>query len=139
MYYSIIITFIMMSHDDPDETGRPCLRAECHSWYQSITGVIHHVRLYFCKTMVRKCLDAHIRTIVVLIGGKLTGIYFLHLLYSIYYSVTTHLQKGKKVNFLPSADVNPRPIPLRRGLLESSPYHAVGATCLSCDWPRLCT
>jgi O-methyltransferase involved in polyketide biosynthesis len=72
MYYSIIITFVMMSHDDLDETGRPCLRAECHSWYQSIMGVIHHVRLYFCKTMVRKCLHAHIRTIVVLIGGKLT-------------------------------------------------------------------
>jgi hypothetical protein len=31
----------------------------------------------FSKTAVRKRLDAHIRTIVVLTGGKLTGIYFL--------------------------------------------------------------
>jgi hypothetical protein len=31
----------------------------------------------FSKTTVRICLDAHIRTIVVLTGDKLTGIYFL--------------------------------------------------------------
>jgi hypothetical protein len=35
----------------------------------------------FLKIMVRIRLEAHIRTIVVLIGGKLTGIYFLHLLF----------------------------------------------------------
>jgi hypothetical protein len=29
------------------------------------------------KAAVRKCLEAHIRTIVVLIGSKLTRIYFL--------------------------------------------------------------
>jgi hypothetical protein len=33
------------------------------------------------KTTMRICLDAHIRTIVVLTVGKLTGIYFLHLLF----------------------------------------------------------
>jgi hypothetical protein len=85
---------------------------------------------------VRKHLDAHIRTIVVLTGGKVTRIYFLHLLYVIYYSVMTHLYTGKKVSILPPGDVNLIPVPSRRGLLENSPYHAVGATCLSCDWPR---
>jgi hypothetical protein len=45
----------------------------------------------FSKTVVRIRLEAHIRTIVVLTGGKLTKIYFLHLLYIIYYSVTMHL------------------------------------------------
>jgi hypothetical protein len=63
--------------------------------------------------MVRKYLDAYIRTIVVLTGGKLAGIYFLHLLYTIYYSVTTHLRKGKNVSFLSSGDVNLRPVPSR--------------------------
>jgi hypothetical protein len=90
--------------------------------------------ILFSKTAVRKCLEAHIRTIVVLTGGKLTGIYFLHLLYAIYYFVTTHLQNGKKVSILPPGDVNPGPVPSRRGLLEDSPYRAVGVACLSCDW-----
>jgi hypothetical protein len=26
-----------------------CLRVECHSWYQSTTGIIHHVWSYFWK------------------------------------------------------------------------------------------
>jgi hypothetical protein len=34
----------------------------------------------FLKTYGEEMLDAHIRTIVVLTGGKLTRIYFLHLL-----------------------------------------------------------
>jgi hypothetical protein len=117
-------------------TNHLCLRVGCPSWYQSITGVIHHIRSYFEKPTVRKHLYTHIRTIVVLIGGKLTGIYFLHLLYAIYFSITMHQQKGKKVSFLPPGDVNPRPVPSRRGLLEDSPYRAVGVVCLSCDWPR---
>jgi hypothetical protein len=58
--------------------------------------------------MVRIRLDAHIRTIVVLTGGKLTGVYFPHLL-----SATTHRQEGKKVSIFPSGDVNPGPIPSR--------------------------
>jgi hypothetical protein len=37
----------------------------------------------FLKTAVRRHLDAHIRTIVVLSGGKLIGIYFLYLLSTI--------------------------------------------------------
>jgi hypothetical protein len=88
---------------------------------------------------VRIHLDAHIRTIVALTCGKLTRIYFLCLLYTIYYSVTTHLHPGKKVNILPLGDMNPGLIPSRRGLLEDSPYRVVGAACLSCDWPPPCT
>jgi hypothetical protein len=34
--------------------------------------------------MVTKYLYAYIRTIVVLTGGKLTGFYFLHLIYVVY-------------------------------------------------------
>jgi hypothetical protein len=66
-------------------------------------------------------LDARIRTIVVLIGGKLTGIYFMPLLFAIYNSVMTHQRKGKKVSFLPPGDVNLGPIPSSWGLLEDSP------------------
>jgi hypothetical protein len=85
---------------------------------------------------VSKHLDAHIRTIVVLTDGKLTEIYFMHLLYAIYYYITTHLQQGKKVNILPMGDVNLRPVPSRRDLLEDSPYRAVEAACLSCNGSR---
>jgi hypothetical protein len=61
----------------------------------------------FLKTFtVRKHLDAHIMTIVVITGGKITDFYFLYLLYAIYYSVATHLRKDKKVSILPSGDVN---------------------------------
>jgi hypothetical protein len=67
----------------------------------------------FLKTVVRMSLDAHIRTIVVLTGGKLTGFYFLPLLYAIYFSVTMHLRQGKKVSILPTGDVNPGPVPSR--------------------------
>jgi hypothetical protein len=84
--------------------------------------------------MVRIHLNVCIRTIVVLTCGKLTGIYFLPLPSVIYFSVTTHLQQGKKVSIFMLGDVNPRPVPSRLGLLDDSPYRAVGATCLSCDW-----
>jgi hypothetical protein len=47
--------------------------------------------------------------------------------------VTMHLRQDKKVSILPTGDVNPGPVPSRRGLLEDSPYHAVGAACPSCD------
>jgi hypothetical protein len=52
----------------------------------------------FSKTTVRIRLDAHIRNVVVLIG--------------------------KKVSILPPGDVNPGPVPSRRGLLENCPYRA---------------
>jgi hypothetical protein len=90
----------------------------------------------FLKTTARKCLGANIRTVVILTGGKLTGFYFLHLLYAIYFSVITHRRKGMKVSFLPSGDVNPGPVSSRQGLIEDSPYRVVGVACLSCDRPR---
>jgi hypothetical protein len=67
----------------------------------------------FSKITVRIRLDAHIRTIVVLIGDKLTRIYFLPLLYAIYYSVSTHLRQGKNICILPPGDVNPGHVPSR--------------------------
>jgi hypothetical protein len=60
--------------------------------------------ILFLKTAIRICLDAHIRIIVVLTCGKLTGFYFLYLLYVIYYSVTTHLRQGNEVSILPPDD-----------------------------------
>jgi hypothetical protein len=66
-------------------------------------------------------LDVHIRTIVVLTGGKLTGIYFVPLLYAIYYSVMTHLQQGKKVSILPPGDMNPNPSPQDDACLRTIP------------------
>jgi hypothetical protein len=104
-------------------TNHPCLRVGRHSWYRSLMRIIPRWQPYFWKPTVRICLDDHIRTIVVLIGGKLTWIYFLHLL-----SLTTHRQQGKKVRILPSGDVNPRPVPSRWGLLEDSPYCVIRAT-----------
>jgi hypothetical protein len=104
------------------KTNHPCLLVGGHSWYQSLTSIISCWRPDFLKPTVRIRLDAHIRTIVVLTGGKLTGIYFLHLL-----SITMHRWQGKKVSILLSGDVNPRPVPSRWGLLVDSPYYVVGA------------
>jgi hypothetical protein len=60
------------------------------------------------------------------------------LLSTIYFSVTTHQQKIKKVSILPLGDVNPRsrPVLSRRGLLENSPYRVVRVACPSCDESR---
>jgi hypothetical protein len=63
--------------------------------------------------MTRKHLHGHIRTILVLTGGKVTGFYFLYSLYAIYYSIMTHLGTGKKISFCPSGDVNPGPVSSR--------------------------
>jgi hypothetical protein len=79
MYYFAIITSVIMSRGDPGETNRPCLRTGCHSCYQSITGVIYCIRSYFQKPTVRIRLEAHIKTIVILTGSKLTGFYFLQI------------------------------------------------------------
>jgi hypothetical protein len=65
---------------------------------------------------VRIHFNARIRTIVVVTGGKLIGIYFWYLL-----SITTHLRQRKKVSILPLSDVNIGPIASRRGLLEAIP------------------
>jgi hypothetical protein len=39
----------------------------------------------------------------------------------------THQRQGKKIIILPPGDVDLGPVPSRRGLLEDSPYRAVGA------------
>jgi hypothetical protein len=102
-------------------TDHPCLGVGCHSWYQSHTSIIRHRRPYFQKPTVRIRFNAHIRTIVVLTGGKLTGIYFLYLLSAIYFSVTMHLCQGKKVSTLVLGDVDSGPVASRTGLLEAVP------------------
>jgi hypothetical protein len=66
-------------------TEHPYLRVGCHSWYQSHYGYNTSCTVLYLKTTVRIRLDVHIRTIVVLTGGKLTGIYFLYLLCTIYF------------------------------------------------------
>jgi hypothetical protein len=66
-------------------TDHPCLRVGRHRWYQSHYGYNTSCMILFSKTAVGMLLDAHIRTIVVLTGGKLTRIYFPHLV-----SVMTH-------------------------------------------------
>jgi hypothetical protein len=70
---------------------------------------------------VRIRVNARLRSIVVLTGGKLTWIYFLYLFSTIYFSVTTHLRQGKKVSILVPGDVNYGPVASRRGLLEAIP------------------
>jgi hypothetical protein len=75
----------------------------------------------FLKTPVRIRLDAHIRTIVVLTSGKLTGIYLMYLLSTIYFFITTYLRQGKKVSIIMLGDVNSCPVTSRRGLLEAVP------------------
>jgi hypothetical protein len=90
------------------------LISEPYEYNTSLTAI-------FSKLTVRIRLDANIRTIVVLTGVKLIGIYFLHLL-----SVMTHRRQGKKLSILPLGDVNLKPIPSRRYLLEDNPYRVVG-------------
>jgi hypothetical protein len=71
--------------------------------------------------MVRIHFNARIRTIVVLTGGKLTGIYFLYLLLQFTFSITTHLRQGKKVSIIVQGDVDSDLVASRRGLLEAAP------------------
>jgi hypothetical protein len=66
-------------------TDHHCLWVGRHIWYQSHHGYNTSHTVLFLKTVVRICLDAHIRIIVVLTGGKLIGIYFLYLLSAIYF------------------------------------------------------
>jgi hypothetical protein len=121
MYYAVMFRYWQLVRILV-RTNHPYLRVRWHIWYQSLTSIIPRWRPYSWKPTVTVRLDAHIGTIVVLTGGKLTGIYFSHLL-----SITTHRWQGKKVSILPLGDVNPRPVSSRWGLLEDSPYRAVGA------------
>jgi hypothetical protein len=103
-------------------TDHPCLRVRYHRWYQSHYRYNALRTILFLKTYGEDTLRCLYKNIVALIGGKLTWIYFLYFL-----SVMTHRWQSKKVSILPSGDVNPGPVPSRRGLLEDSLYHAVGA------------
>jgi hypothetical protein len=113
-------------------TDHPNLRVGCHSWYQSITGVIHHVRAIFSKTYGEETLRCPYKDYSSLNRWQANW----NLLSTIYFPVMTHLRQGKKACILPSGDVNPGPVPSRRGLIEDISYRAVGATCLLCDWPQ---
>jgi hypothetical protein len=70
---------------------------------------------------MRICFNAHIRTILVLTGGKLSGIYILFLLSVIYFSVTTHLRQGKKLNIIVPGDVDSGPVASRQCWLQVVP------------------
>jgi hypothetical protein len=109
-------------------TDHPCLGVGCHSWYQSHMNIIRHGRPYFWKPMVRIRFNACIRIIVVLTGGKLTGIYFLYLLSAIYISITMHLRQGKMVSILVPGDVYSSPIASRWSLLAAVPIMRQGLT-----------
>jgi hypothetical protein len=63
--------------------------------------------------MVRMCYNGHIRTIVILTGGKLTAIYFLYLLSANLLFAMTYLLQGKKVSIFMHGDVNSGPIASR--------------------------
>jgi hypothetical protein len=55
MYYSAIITFVIMPRDDPSETGCPCLMVGCHiskestspqvdaTYYRSLVGSLRYL------------------------------------------------------------------------------------------------
>jgi hypothetical protein len=45
----------------------------------------------------------------------------MYLLYTIYYSVTTHLRQGKKVSILPLSDMNTGPVPQDEAYLSTFP------------------
>jgi hypothetical protein len=66
-------------------TDHPYLRVGRHGWYQSHYGYNMSRTILFLKTTVKIRLDAHIRTIIVLTGGKLIRIYFLYLHSAIYF------------------------------------------------------
>jgi hypothetical protein len=66
-------------------TDHPCLGWDVTAGIRAIMGILRYVWSHFFKSPVRIRLDAHIRTIVVLTGGKVTEIYFLYLLTAIYF------------------------------------------------------
>jgi hypothetical protein len=43
MYYSTIVTFVRMPHDDPGKTKRPYLRMGCHN-HRRLPDTPHHGR-----------------------------------------------------------------------------------------------
>jgi hypothetical protein len=106
------------------------LVSEPYEYNTSLTAI-------FLKTYSEDALRCPYKDYSSLNRWQAKGIYFLYLL-----SVTMHRRQCKKVSILPPGDVNPRPVPSRRGLLEDSPYRAVGAAvrcAMSHDRaPRVC-
>jgi hypothetical protein len=99
-------------------TDHPCLRVGHHRWYQSHYGYNTSRTILFLKTYGEDMLRCPYMDYSSLNRWQANR----DLL-----SVTMHRRQGKKVCILPSGDLNPRPVPSRWGLLEDSPYHAVGA------------
>jgi hypothetical protein len=91
-------------------------------------GIIYHVRSYF-ENRGDDTLRCPYKDYSSLNRWQTNRDLFFVFTFSNLLFVTTHLHQGKEVSFLPPDDVNPEPIPSRRGLFEYSPYHAVGATC----------
>jgi hypothetical protein len=111
-------------------TDHPCLRVEHHSWYQSITCIIHHVRSYFQKIYGEDMLGCPCKNYSSLNRWQANmNLLFTYTLCNLL-SVTMHLWHG---NILSPGDASFGPIPSRRGLRVDSPYRAVGAACPSCD------
>jgi hypothetical protein len=102
------------------KTNHPCLRVRRHGWYQSRMSIIWHWRSYFWKSTVSICFNAHIRTIIVLTGDKLTGIYFLQ--FTFCNDTPMPRQEGKSH---PAGWCESRTRPLKTRLLEDSPYRAI--------------
>jgi hypothetical protein len=101
-------------------TNCPCLRAGCHNLCRCKYRYNTSRTAIFFKTIhlrVRICVYAHVRTRVVLTGGNANWVYFLHLHYAIYYSITMHLWSSNKVSYALKMRQNSRAHPLwGRGL-----------------------
>jgi hypothetical protein len=68
-------------------------------------GIKYRVRSYLRKPMVRKRLDAHIRTIVVLSGGKANSDLLSAFAFCNLFFCNDASTDGKKVSIFPSGDV----------------------------------
>jgi hypothetical protein len=101
-------------------TNHPCLMVGHHSWYQSLMSIIPHWRPYFKNLWwwYARCPYKDYSSLNRWQDNRdlLTAFTF----------VMMHRRQGKKVSILSSGDVNTRPISSRWGLLEDSPYRAVG-------------
>jgi hypothetical protein len=99
-------------------TNRPSLGWGCHCWYQSHYGYNTSHTVLFLNTYGEDTLRCPYKDYSSLNRWQANR----DLL-----SIMTHQRQGNKVSILPPGDVNPGPVPSRRGLLVDSPYCAVGA------------
>jgi hypothetical protein len=103
----------MASHNDPDEDQPSLLKGGMSQLVSEHYGRNTSRTVIFSKTYAYDTLRCPYKDYSSLNRCKLTGFYFLPLLYAIYYHVTTHLRQGGKVSILPLGDVNPKPVPSR--------------------------